>query len=143
MPLPPVPAAADTLPFSGPVTGPEHYRFAQQRLLMAWEEDRSPENVAHLVAEAGVHATLALAAATALGSPATSGMDLADYDEWVQTSSETRTPAPAPSVPTRSLHDVLVDALLRYRHPYERSGPEHLATHLTDFLNAAGYKDAR
>ncbi|MCX4686787.1 hypothetical protein OG401_21140 [Kitasatospora purpeofusca] len=94
MPLPPDPTAAvDTLPpFHGPVTGPEHYRWAQRRLRMAWEDDRTPENSAHLVAEAGVHAVLALAAATALGSPATSGMDLADYDEWVQAASETRCP---------------------------------------------------
>jgi hypothetical protein len=50
-------------------TGPEHYSRAEQRLLMAWEEDRAPEDVAHLVLEAQVHATLALAAATAMQAP--------------------------------------------------------------------------
>lgn len=48
------------------MNGPQHYREAERRLLMAWEEDRVPEDVAHLVAEAQVHATLALAAATAM-----------------------------------------------------------------------------
>lgn len=48
------------------MNGPQHYREAERRLLMAWEEDRVPEDVAHLVAEAQVHATLAVAAATAL-----------------------------------------------------------------------------
>ncbi|NUQ95177.1 MAG: hypothetical protein HOY79_00990 [Streptomyces sp.] len=37
----------------------DHRAEAESRLLMAWEEDRTPENVAHLVAEAQVHATLA------------------------------------------------------------------------------------
>lgn len=48
------------------MNGPQHYLQAERRLLMAWEEDRVPEDVAHLVAEAQVHATLALAAATAM-----------------------------------------------------------------------------
>jgi hypothetical protein len=63
------------------MTGPEHYREAEHRLLMAWEEDRVPEDVAHLVAEAQVHAILALAAATALpsGAPAT-----ASRQAWVR-----------------------------------------------------------
>jgi hypothetical protein len=47
------------------VNGPEHYREAERRLRMAWEEDSTPERSAHLVAEAQVHATLALTAATA------------------------------------------------------------------------------
>jgi hypothetical protein len=46
-------------------SGPDHYRKAEERLLMAWEDDRTPESIAHLVAEAQVHATLAQAAATA------------------------------------------------------------------------------
>lgn len=37
----------------------DHRAEAESRLLMAWEEDRAPEDVAHLVAEAQVHATLA------------------------------------------------------------------------------------
>ncbi|MFJ6617606.1 hypothetical protein ACIQOW_08525 [Kitasatospora sp. NPDC091335] len=127
------------------LTGPEHYREAQQRLLMAWEDDRSPENSAHLVAEAGVHATLAVAAAVALGSPATSGMDLADYDAWVQVASETRRPAPA--VPTCGLHAVLMDAMREYQRTActstlrEHSQRDYLAEHLVTALTAAGYKD--
>ncbi|WP_434744596.1 hypothetical protein [Streptomyces sp. A-14] len=61
------------------MTGPEHYRKAEQRLLMAWEEDRAPEDVRHLVAEAQVHATLALAAATAL----TPGVNSPSRGAWV------------------------------------------------------------
>ncbi|MFE2109262.1 hypothetical protein ACFXAF_25840 [Kitasatospora sp. NPDC059463] len=123
-------------------TGPEHYRWAQQRLRMAWEDDRSPESIAHLVAEAGVHATLALAAATALGSPITNGMDLADYDEWVQAASETRTPPPA--APATGLHAVLMDALFLCLPAdlREHSQRDRLAAHLTTALIAAGYKDA-
>ncbi len=37
----------------------DHRAEAERRLLMAWEEDRAPEDVVHLVAEAQVHATLA------------------------------------------------------------------------------------
>lgn len=37
----------------------DHRAEAERRLLMAWEDDRAPENIAHLVAEAQVHATLA------------------------------------------------------------------------------------
>ncbi|MGW2544627.1 hypothetical protein ACWC5I_28055 [Kitasatospora sp. NPDC001574] len=124
------------------LTGPEHYRWAQERLLMAWAEDRTSENVLHLVAEAGVHATLALAAATALGSPATNGMDLADYDEWVQAASETRRP-------TRDLHAVLMDAMREYQAVActatlrAHSQRDYLAEHLVTALTAAGYKDAR
>ncbi|MFJ9420766.1 hypothetical protein [Streptomyces sp. NPDC101249] len=51
------------------MTGPEHYLEAQNRLRMAWEEDRDPQNTQHLLAEEQVHATLALAAATALSNP--------------------------------------------------------------------------
>lgn len=47
------------------MTGPEHYLEAERRLLMSWEDDSTPERSAGLVAEAQVHATLALAAATA------------------------------------------------------------------------------
>jgi hypothetical protein len=47
------------------MTGPEHYREAERRLLMAWEDDSTQERSTQLVAEAHVHATLALAAATA------------------------------------------------------------------------------
>jgi len=37
----------------------DHRAEAERRLLMAWEEDSTPERNAHLVAEAQVHATLA------------------------------------------------------------------------------------
>lgn len=69
-------------------TGPEHYREAERRLRMAWEEGRDPQSVAHLLAEAQVHATLALAAATAMSAPvdgeADSGMPRADVREWMR-----------------------------------------------------------
>jgi hypothetical protein len=67
-------------------SGPQNYREAESRLLMAWEDGRRPEDVAHLVAEAQVHATLALAAATVMHA-VTQG-DLAgysgiEYDQWL------------------------------------------------------------
>lgn len=61
------------------MTGPEHYTEAQRRLLMAWEEDSTPERSTQLVAEAQVHATLALAAATALRD---SNGRLPSKDSW-------------------------------------------------------------
>ncbi|MGW1015639.1 hypothetical protein [Streptomyces niveus] len=63
------------------MTGPEHYGEAERRLLMAWEEGRDPESVRHLLAEAQVHATLALAAATALSEPSRSA-PRATVPEW-------------------------------------------------------------
>lgn len=67
------------------MTGPEHYCEAERRLLMAWEEDRRSEDVAHLVAEAQVHATLALAAATAMQAAVDGsepGMGSPEYAAW-------------------------------------------------------------
>lgn len=43
----------------GPRVSIDHRAEAERRLLMAWEEDSTPERNAHLVAEAQVHATLA------------------------------------------------------------------------------------
>ncbi|MFE2019846.1 hypothetical protein ACFW9O_17600 [Streptomyces sp. NPDC059499] len=63
------------------MTGPEHYREAERRLLMAWEEDSPQERSTQLVAEAQVHATLALAAATALND-AEEGMPLSVSRAW-------------------------------------------------------------
>lgn len=69
------------------MTGPEHYTEAERRLLMAWEDGRTPENSTHLVAEAQVHATLALAAATALSAPVVDadkqGFVLDEWNAWV------------------------------------------------------------
>jgi hypothetical protein len=47
------------------MTGPEHYREAEQ-LLGARRSGESAEDAASRLAEAQIHATLALAAATAL-----------------------------------------------------------------------------
>lgn len=57
------------------MTGPEHYREAESHLSTASYLDRpngrpvDPEGAAHHLAAAQVHATLALAAATALPAP--------------------------------------------------------------------------
>jgi hypothetical protein len=64
------------------MTGPEHYREAERRLLMAWEENRTLEDTAHLVAEAQVHATLALAAATALIDETPRSDAFGNYRSW-------------------------------------------------------------
>ncbi|GGY81399.1 hypothetical protein CP967_08465 [Streptomyces nitrosporeus] len=62
-------------------TGPEHYREAERRLTMAWEENSPQDRSTQLVAEAQVHATLALAAATALND-AEDGMPVAEFQAW-------------------------------------------------------------
>ncbi len=67
--------------------GPFHYREAERRLLMAWEEGRDPANSARLVAEAHVHATLALAAATAI-QPAGYGTSNPVWKRWEETTRE-------------------------------------------------------
>ncbi|MDX3033924.1 hypothetical protein [Streptomyces scabiei] len=73
------------------MTGPEHYREAERLLAVASEskdttfEGHNPE-ADGTIAEAHVHATLALAAATALGSTRTGAMPAADYEAWRVTS---------------------------------------------------------
>lgn len=68
-------------------TGPEHYREAEQLLSQA-ACDFLSEGIqpTHAFAAAQVHATLALAAATALNdhSHDEGGMPLEDYDAWVK-----------------------------------------------------------
>jgi len=83
------------------LTGPEHYREAERRLRMAWEEDSTPERSAHLVAEAQVHAALAQVAAFVSSQPleghqASGGFGEEDWDEWM----EAFHPATNPSITT-------------------------------------------
>ena len=67
-------------------TGPEHYREAER--LREQAEGLNIRNAdaraerAVLAAEAQVHATLALAAATALNRPDGEGMRMDSYREW-------------------------------------------------------------
>lgn len=69
-------------------TGPEQYREAERLAERAhhftYGDGGDPITGAALAAEAQVHATLALAAATALNdhSHAEGGMRLEDYDAW-------------------------------------------------------------
>lgn len=72
------------------MTGPEHYAEAERRLLMGWEEESTPERSAYLVAEAQVHATLALAAATAMGAVDAADISTADLDAWREVSATRR-----------------------------------------------------
>lgn len=59
------------------MTGPEHYRKAENLLRDEYRTDRS-------IAEAQVHATLALAAATALSEPsrAATRATVPEWDAW-------------------------------------------------------------
>ena len=63
------------------MTGPEHYREAER--LLCWPKDGSlpHQDIAMIHAEAQVHATLALAAATALCDPS-SGQPAEDWKAW-------------------------------------------------------------
>ncbi len=71
-------------------TGPEHYREAESRLHMAWEDGREPENIAHLVAEAQVHATLALTTATVMHAITQGNAANRIHLEWVEWDSATK-----------------------------------------------------
>ena len=73
------------------MTGPEHYREAE-RLLEEQGGCRAEEHpcpfCVHGTTKAQVHATLALAAATALGHLTESGPLSADRQAWIATASE-------------------------------------------------------
>ncbi|MFF8409030.1 hypothetical protein [Streptomyces omiyaensis] len=66
------------------MTGPEHYREAERRLVLARADWNTPTASGLLVAEAQVHATLALAAATALSDPTRSGprTTIPEWNAW-------------------------------------------------------------
>ncbi|MFJ6730025.1 hypothetical protein ACIQPQ_34510 [Streptomyces sp. NPDC091281] len=65
-------------------TGPEHYRTAELLLREVRDGHQEGSDVAAILAAAEAHATLALAAATALNdnSHDEGGMPLADYHAW-------------------------------------------------------------
>jgi hypothetical protein len=65
------------------MTGPEHYREAEED--MAAMNGKSPDGVQALLARAQVHATLALAAATALGT--SEGQPPDDRNAWLKAAS--------------------------------------------------------
>ncbi|MFD5509164.1 hypothetical protein ACFWIB_15485 [Streptomyces sp. NPDC127051] len=66
------------------MTGPEHYRKAEQQLQFALEASTDSTAETHC-AIAQVHATLALAAATALSAPVEddlAGFTTEEWDAW-------------------------------------------------------------
>ncbi|MEU6057938.1 hypothetical protein [Streptomyces sp. NPDC047097] len=65
------------------MTGPDHYREAERLLGMAYHftYGGDPVTGAALAAEAQAHATLALAAATAMSGSST-GMSRIDFTAW-------------------------------------------------------------
>lgn len=75
------------------MTGPEHYRKAEElmdqvRKSQTTMRPASPDSVKNAFAQAQVHATLALAAAQALGSTHTRAMRSADWDAWLSAAGE-------------------------------------------------------
>lgn len=79
------------------MTGPEHYREAERHLSAGSYTKRlggapsNPEASAHHLAMAQVHATLALAAATAMGAPVEddlAGFTVEDRDAWYKAAGE-------------------------------------------------------
>lgn len=74
------------------MTGPEHYREAERLVAMAhhwtYGDGGDPSVGAALATEAQVHATLALAAATAMAAPVDqepdTGMPPADVKAWCE-----------------------------------------------------------
>jgi hypothetical protein len=71
------------------MTGPEHYREAEQ-LLGARRSGETAEDAASRLAEAHIHATLALAAATAFAQPA----DDDAHRAWQRATGELPEPEP-------------------------------------------------
>ena len=71
------------------MTGPEHYREAEDALETAAEEEIGSTGERYYLDKAQVHATLALAAATALGSLRADdhGMPATDGNDWIRTTS--------------------------------------------------------
>lgn len=77
------------------MTGPEHYQEAERLLATAYEGTNTTyegENAeaARAITEAGVHATLALAAATALSDPSRSAprATVPEWDAWQKAAGE-------------------------------------------------------
>lgn len=74
------------------MTGPEHYREAEDILNQPWQDET---HARLFIAQAQVHATLALAAATALNLPhpdPDSGLPRADWDAWTEAASAYKRP---------------------------------------------------
>ena len=69
------------------MTGPEHYTRAEQLLREVRDGHQEGTDVAAILAAAQVHATLALAAATALNDNAadSGGLPLEDFTAWAET----------------------------------------------------------
>ena len=78
------------------MTGPEHYREAERLIAAAnrrlsGDDSRwlqTPDRRAELRADAAIHSTLALAAATALGHLVEGGPVSADRKAWIAAASE-------------------------------------------------------
>jgi len=70
-------------------TGPEHYRKAQELLTVAEDDGTTIDGAMWRIAAAQAHATLALAAATALGTSQSGGAPWQDYTAWINTCSST------------------------------------------------------
>ncbi|UQA91217.1 hypothetical protein [Streptomyces halobius] len=70
-------------------TGPENYRRAEELVRSVRDGHQIGDDVAQILTAAQVHATLALAAATALNdhSHDEGGMPLEDYDAWTKVAS--------------------------------------------------------
>jgi hypothetical protein len=64
------------------MNGPQHYRKAEELAAQLERERMSVDDTARLAAAAGVHATLALAAATALVARAGHTARPAEMDAW-------------------------------------------------------------
>jgi hypothetical protein len=65
------------------MTGPEHYLEAERLITEGvYDEDGEEELFERDIALAQVHATLALAAATAMGSASSAGMLAVDFEAW-------------------------------------------------------------
>ena len=96
------------------MTGPEHFKHAEQSLAAAAEPDLGSDMERYCLAEAQVHAALANAAATALA--AAGRMPIAEYQAWADACGESEEAATKVTLDISSadaLH-VLTQALGNY-----------------------------
>lgn len=76
-------------------TGPEHYRKAEHLVRAVRDGYQAGDDVAHILAAAQVHATLALGAATAMSAPvdgAELGMGSPEFAAWYEAAGVKPTP---------------------------------------------------
>jgi hypothetical protein len=127
------------------MTGPEHYREAERLLDKAhhytYGDGADPTTGAALAAEATGHATLAVAAATAMQAPVDGsepGMGSSEFDAWYHAAGVKPTAAPTQApTPDQAAHelDVLRVVVAQLLHDVATSADDQAPELLVQFRN--------